>query len=265
MKKLYGLLGGKLSHSFSPEIHSIIFEKTNTDAYYHLFEIKKEDIKHAVKALQVLGVAGVNVTIPYKVEIMEFLDEISIEAKKIGAINTIVFKDNKTYGYNTDYYGFGMTLDKFNVNVKDKKIVLLGTGGVSKAIVQYLYDNNAKEITYVTRDKNKFCGNKNKIIDYNELNNIKNQDIIINCTPCGMFPNIEESPVNKEIFENYTTAIDLIYNPKETKFLKYAYEKKLKTINGLYMLIAQAVKSQELWMNKKIEKKVVDEVYEKFK
>lgn len=264
MKKLYGLLGEKLSHSFSPKIHSIIFEKKSVEAYYHLFEIKKEDIKEAIRGLQVLGIGGVNVTIPYKVEVMKFLDEISYEAEKIGAVNTIVFKDNKTYGYNTDYYGFGRMLNKFNMDIKNKRAVILGTGGASKSAAEYLCHNGIKEITYVTRSKSKGqIEVEGRLVDYEELSSIKNQDIIINCTPCGMFPNVDDSPINKDIFKNYTAAVDLIYNPKETKFLKYAQAEGLKTVNGLYMLAAQAVKSQELWMNIKLTEEIVDEIYER--
>lgn len=264
MKRLYGLLGEKLSHSFSPIIHSIIFEKNNVDAYYHLFEIERRNLKKAVEGLRVLGISGVNVTIPYKVEVMEFLDEISNEAATIGAVNTIVFKDNKAYGYNTDYYGFGMMLNKFNIAVKNKKAVILGTGGASKSAAQYLYDNGIGEITYVTRNKSKTQVEfKDRLIDYDELNNMKSQDIIINCTPCGMFPKIYDSPVDKHIFKNYAVAVDLIYNPKETKFLEYAESEGLRVVNGLYMLAAQAVKSQELWMNTKIREEIVDEIYER--
>lgn len=263
MKKLYGLLGEKLSHSFSPQIHSYIFKQTKNDAYYHLFEVERNNLQYAVNSLKVLNISGVNVTIPYKVEIMKYLDEVSKEALKIGAVNTIVLNKNKTIGYNTDYYGFGMMLSKFDVSVKGKKAVILGTGGASMAVTQYLLDNDVSDITYVSRNK----GNNRKVkgfnvIGYDDLKHIGRSDIIINCTPCGMFPYVDKTPVKPKVFDKFNTAVDLIYNPKETIFLKNAKNKGLKCVNGMYMLIYQAVKSQELWINKEIDSEVVDKIYE---
>lgn len=263
MSNLYGLLGEKLTHSFSPQIHSMIFEEININGYYHLFEVKKENLEEAVNAFKVLQLSGINVTIPYKLKVMRYLDEISDEARKIGAVNTVVIRDNKSIGYNTDYYGFGMMLDSAKITINNSKAVILGTGGASKAVEQYLIDNGISEITYVTRDKIKNKMKDYKTIQYEELKDLKNQDIIINCTPCGMFPHIDECPVDSKILINYSAAVDLIYNPKQTKFLQYASDKGMKTINGLYMLVAQAVKAEELWVNKSISTDIVDKIYNK--
>jgi len=263
VSNLYGLIGEKLSHSYSPIIHSIIFDELNIDGSYHLFEIKKEELKVALDGLKVLNTKGVNVTIPYKSILMDELDYISNEAKNIGAINTICFNGDYTMGYNTDYYGFGMMLDKYNIDLKNKNVVVLGTGGAAKAIIQYLADNKVANITLVSRnrEKAKDLFNQYKLISYSDVNKLKDQDIIINCTPVGMYPNIDRSPLDKKELSGFKIAIDLIYNPQETMFIKYAKELGLKSMNGLYMLVGQAVKSQELWNNIKIDTDIVEKIY----
>lgn len=263
MSSLYGLIGEKLGHSFSPIIHSIIFKELSINAYYNLFEVNNEHLKDAVYGLKALKAKGVNVTIPYKVDIMKYLNYVSIESNKIGAVNTICFKDNKTIGYNTDYYGFGIMLNKYNITIKGKTAVILGTGGASKAVVQYLLDKEIKDIVLVSRDISKVDEKfKNfRLISYNEIKSLKETDMIINCTPCGMHPNTNISLINKEDMSKFKVAVDLIYNPTQTLFLKYAKELGLVSINGLYMLIGQAVKSQELWNNIEIYSVIYDKIY----
>jgi shikimate dehydrogenase len=262
---LYGLLGESLKHSISPEIHSLIFKELNIDGYYHLFEVEKSEIKNAVYGLKALGVKGANVTIPYKLSVMEYIDEISREAEKIGAVNTICFCNNRTIGYNTDYYGFGMMLQKYEVEVRNKNVVILGSGGVSRSVLQYLSDNEIKDITIVSRNKenlkSEFSDIEAKFISYVELQHLSYGDIIINCTPCGMYNYSQGSPVEKEIISKFLVAVDLIYNPAQTIFLKYAEELNVKYINGLYMLVGQAVAAQELWNNVKIDNDAVNKIW----
>lgn len=264
LESLYGLLGEKLTHSFSPQIHSLIFAKLNIAGHYQLFEVEKENLSNAILGFKALKVKGVNVTIPYKVDVMKYLDDVSEEGKHIGAINTICFKNGRVIGYNTDYYGFGMMLDKFNIDVKDKNTVILGTGGAAKAVLQYLLDRAVRDVVFVTRNVDE--GMKKfkdfKTIAYEKVKNLKDQDIVINCTPCGMYPNTEKSPLSIEEVSRFNTVVDLIYNPKETLLLKYAREQNIKAINGLYMLIGQAVKAEELWNCLKINDEVVDKIYE---
>ena len=242
----------------------MIFKKEEINGYYHLFEVKRRNIDVAINSCKVLGVKGLNVTIPYKVDIMSYLDEISEESVKIGAVNTIAFRDEMAVGYNTDYFGFGRTLRKFDVNL-NSRAVILGTGGASKAVYQYLIDSGVRDVVYVSRDPQGFkrgC----KVISYHELKNLKGYDVLINTTPCGMYPNIKSSPLNdKNILGNYETAIDLIYNPIKTKFLLEAEELGLKVINGLYMLVAQAVKAEELWNDIEITEDKIDEIYKELK
>lgn len=259
---IYGLLGEKLSHSLSPEIHNELLKAMEKQGVYKLFEIDKNSLLDFVKAIKLLKVNGCNVTIPYKKDIIKYIDEVSQEAKDIGAINTIYLKDNKLYGYNTDYFGFGYMLKKANIEVNGKSAVILGNGGAAQAVLHFLLDNSINEIYIVTRNKNKESIKLNNvnIISYEELKYIKG-DIIINTTPVGMYPNINISPVEKEIVANFQDVVDLIYNPMETLFLTYANELKKNSISGLYMLIGQAAKAQEIWNNKKIENKTIEDIY----
>jgi len=260
LKKLYGLLGERLGHSLSPQIHSILFDTLDIEAYYHLFEVRKENLRDALYGLKALGVRGINVTIPYKVEVMKYLDDISEEVRKIDAVNTIHFINGKAIGYNTDYYGFGTLLDNYNVNIKNRKAIVLGTGGAAKSVVQYLNDNGAKEIILVSRDEfNKKEWLRNfKVISYDKICELQEElDIIINCTPCGMYPNIIDSPVCKQDISKFKIAIDLIYNPEQTVFLNYAKQLGIKAINGRYMLIGQAIKAQEIWNSVKIKSQTI--------
>lgn len=260
--KTFGLVGEKLSHSLSPEIHNAIFEKLGVRATYNLFEVEESNINEVGEALRVLNVRGVNVTIPYKEDLINSVEELSKEAEKIGAINTILNCDGVLKGYNTDYYGFGRMLKRFNINLKDKKVVILGTGGAAKAVTQYVSDNNPRDIILVARNKVKAKGSFKKydVFNYDDLENISG-DIIINTTPVGMYPNMGQSPVQKNIFKKYSVAIDIIFNPIETEFLKLARECGLKTIDGLYMLVGQAVKSEEIWLNTEISKEIEEEIY----
>lgn len=265
MSNFYGLIGGKLGHSFSPAMHNSILKKINVEGTYNLFEIEKKNLSKSIDALKTLKCSGVNVTIPHKIEIMKYMDEISTEAEKIGAVNTVEFCGNTLKGYNTDYYGFGLTLKKYNIDVLNKGVVILGTGGASKAVVRYLLDNGSKDIIYVSRNPERFSEVSFETISYTDLYNIKNADVIINCTPCGMYPNVDNSPVDKKILGNFDAAVDLIYNPDYTLFLKLGRELGLKTVNGLYMLVAQAAASQQIWQKTHISKEVIDEIYNETK
>lgn len=260
--EFFGVVGEKLSHTLSPEINKRIFELIDVEAAYKTFEIPKNDISKLGDALKLLNIKGVNITIPYKEAVMKQLDYISKEAKEIGAVNTILFEEGKLKGYNSDYFGFKKTLEINNIEVKNKICVVLGTGGASKALVTCLKDSKVKELYVVTRNKNKeFKINSNvKIIDYKELENIKG-DFIVNATPVGMYPKVGKSPVGKEIIENFDTLVDIVYNPKMTEFLKIGESLGKKICGGLYMLVGQAVKSEEIWHKRDIDLEVLDKIY----
>ena len=259
----YGVLGEKLPHSISPEIHEKIFSKLNIKGAYKVFEVEKEDLCKFADSLKVLKIKGTNVTIPYKEEVMKYLDSISLEAQNIGAVNTIYLKNDKLYGYNTDYFGFGTIIDKNNVKVEGQVAVVLGTGGASKAVVTYLLDKNIKKIYLVSRSKSiafKYNDSRVEYIVYEDINDIKG-DIMINTTPVGMYPKVGVSPVKEEIIANFDTLIDIIYNPRKTKFLEIGENLNKKICGGLEMLVGQAIKSEEIWQEMKISNDILEEVY----
>jgi shikimate dehydrogenase len=267
MSNFYGLIGEKLGHSLSPKIHGGVFERLNENSTYSLFEIKRGDLAAAVAGMKAMGCRGANVTIPYKIEIMKCLDKIAPEAERIGAINTIAFTEEGLVGYNTDYYGFGLTLKRAGIEVAGKTAVILGPGGAAKAVVEYLKDNGISEVTFVSREPEnaakKISGYR--IISYAELESMGNKDMIINCTPCGMHPVTDVSPVSREVVEKFGTAVDLIYNPIETQFLKDAREAGLNAANGLFMLVGQAAAAQEIFHGQKFSDEMIEDIYSDLK
>lgn len=260
--EFYGVVGEKLPHSLSPQIHNRVFDLLNIDGAYKLFEIPKDKIENLGEALKLLKIKGANVTIPYKQVVMEQLDFISDEAKKIGAINTIHLKDGKLYGYNTDYFGFGMMLKNKNIQVKDKVAAVLGNGGAAKAINHYLLDSGVKELYLVTRDESSSTqiDDRIKLIDYNELKDIKG-DILVNTTPVGMYPKVDASPVDKDVISNFGAIADIIYNPLKTEFLKLGEALGKVTCGGLYMLVGQGIKSEEIWQDINIDEKIINQIF----
>lgn len=243
--KQYGLIGNSLSHSFSKKYFTQKFEKENiTDATYGLFDIEKID-----DFLKVLtnnkNLQGLNVTIPYKEEVLQYLTEIDDKANAIGAVNTIkISKDKKSLkGYNTDYYGFKKSLKPF-LDINHERALIIGTGGASKTVKFVLNELNINCLMVSRNPKS------DDDISYNDVNEyvIKHHQIIINTSPVGMFPNINNYPSIQ--YDNLTKKhllYDLIYNPDETEFLKKGKEKGCITINGLQMLKLQAEKSWEIW------------------
>lgn len=261
--EFYGLLGEKLSHSLSPKIHDLIFKAINVDGAYKLFEVEKNNLGKFTEGLKVLNIKGSNVTIPYKENIMKYLDKVSSEGKRIGAINTISLRDGMLYGDNTDYYGFGYMLEYNNVDIDNKIAVILGNGGACKGALYYLLDNGIKHVYIVSRNTNSLTTFDEKIvslISYNELNSLSG-DILINSTPVGMYPKIEGCPVENNVIKNFNTIVDLIYNPGVTTLLKKGKEFGKVTVGGLYMLVGQAIKAQEIWQNISIDKNIINDIY----
>lgn len=263
MEKLFGLIGEKLGHTYSPLIHKKIMEEINIKGHYGSFQVERENLKDIVPGLKALGYKGINVTIPYKRDIIKYLDYLSPEAEKIGAVNVVdIDKDGRAGGYNTDYHGFGMMLDDACMNIRGESALILGTGGAAKAVAQYLKDNGINRLIFLTRDtvaaKEKFP--EDQVLPYDNFKTIKNCSTIINSTPVGMYPNIDDTPLDKSYFKGFYQAVDLIYNPLETVFIRQAKNQGLKGVNGLYMLVAQAVKSQEIWNGIEITENVIKNI-----
>lgn len=264
MKKL-GLLGEKLGHSYSKEIHEIFFKLTGKDASYKLIEKEMEDIPSFMQELREGKFDGVNVTIPYKNEVMDYMASISDSAKKIGAVNTITVKNGKLIGDNTDYFGFLKTLQQNDINVKDGKILMLGTGGAAKAVYNVLIDEGAKNIYLATISENDSFETRkgDRLIHYSEIRNVRNVNLIVNCTPVGMYPEVNMTPLEEVNMINTDCVVDIIYNPEETVLMKKYKERNVKVVNGLTMLIFQAIKSEEIWNDEKYDDEVLKKVHEK--
>lgn len=257
--KLFGLLGFPLTHSFSPQIHNYVFKKSKINAVYLCFEVKQEDFKGVVGSLTNLGVEGFNVTIPYKEKIISCLDEVSQEADVIGAVNTVKCENGKLVGYNTDGAGFILSLKQYNFSPQSKNVLILGAGGAAKAVGVYLAKEKAKLISIYdlecrrandlgVRIKSTY---KSEVVVLENKENIclKNVDLIVNATGVGLQVN-DQAVISLEKAAKKTLVYDLIYNPTVPVFLKEAKKFKLKAINGLAMLVYQALKADSIWFNK---------------
>ena len=238
MKGLKGyLIGEHLGHTFSPKIHSLI-----ADYSYGAKEIKKDELSDFIsnKDFDFL-----NVTIPYKKDIIQYLDALSPEAERIGAVNTVKkTANNKLIGYNTDYFGFEYTLKVSGISVEKAKVLVLGSGGASLPVKEVLRANGAAEIITVSRS-----GENN----YENISKHTDADIIVNTTPVGMYPSNGDKLLNLDIFSNLRGVIDIIYNPRRTALLLDAEAKGIPAIDGLSMLVAQAKYAAEIFTDTKID------------
>ena len=246
----FGCIGEHLKHSFSKEIHALLGKYD-----YSIKEISKEDIGSFLLSRDFLGI---NVTIPYKETVIPYLYYIDEAAEKIGAVNTVVNKGGKLYGYNTDFYGMNALISHAGISVKDKKSVILGTGGTSKTAEALLLSLGAREVIKVGRTKRD--GN----IDYEELySRHADAEIIVNTTPVGMYPSIHESPVDISRFHSLSGVIDAVYNPLRTCLVLDAKERGIPAEGGLYMLVAQAFRASEIFTGVEYPEELLSDVYEK--
>lgn len=246
MKKC-GLLGEKLSHSYSPYIHGML-----GDYGYSLFEKSREEVEEFIKRGDF---DGINVTVPYKKLAFALCDEVTSEAKRLGNVNTVVRrKDGSLFGTNTDYYGFCYTVKRSEVSVLDKKAIVFGSGGASNTVCAILKDLGAKEVVVISRS-----GEDN----YENLEKHYDAQIIVNATPVGMYPKTESSLIELENFSECVGVFDVIYNPAKTKLLLEAERLGIAHENGLAMLVAQAKASAEYFAGEKIEDTEIEKILKK--
>lgn len=240
-----GLIGERLSHSFSPQIHRHL-----SDYSYELFEMSESEVGAFLKSDRF---DSTNVTIPYKKTVMPFLDEISDEAVRIGSVNTITRTETGGLrGDNTDYFGFSYMIRKSGIEIKGKKVLILGTGGASLTARTVSADMGAESITYVSRSGE---------VNYeNVYEKCADAEVVINCTPVGMYPKNLVSPVSLERLPRVEGVADMIYNPAKTKLLLDAERLNIKHINGLSMLVAQAKKACELFLGESIDDTEIDRI-----
>ncbi len=245
----YGCIGEKLSHSFSKEIHNKLF-----DYVYELKEITPQNLESFIKEKDF---SAINVTIPYKEKVIPYLDFISDTAKKIGAVNTVVNKNGKLYGFNTDFLGLKSLIEKNNIKLSEKKVLILGSGGTSKTALAVAEALNAKEAYRVSRKETDGC-----ITYENTLKNHTDAEIIINTTPVGMYPNIDGSPLDISAFNCLEGVVDAVYNPLNTRLVNDAKLKGIKAVGGLYMLVSQAAFAAEKFIDIKVLPEKVEGIFE---
>ena len=239
----FGLLGRKLPHSISPELHELIGEETGHTYPYVLFEKEPEELEDFILNGRW---SGLNVTIPYKQEVMKYLDELSPEAEAIGAVNTIVRRNGRLKGFNTDYFGFKKMLEKNGVDVKGRKCLVLGNGGASKAVTQVLFDKGAAEVHVLSH----------RAIDEDAaLKENRDCEIMVNTTPVGMYPDSGVSVVNPGSFPRLRWALDVVYNPLRTNFTCQAQKSLIDAVSGLDMLVYQGIYSSMLFTTLSFEDK----------
>ncbi len=271
---LYGLIGDPVEKSLSPDIHNLSFSNNEINSVYLAFQVKSEELQKAVEGMKSIGVKGFNVTIPHKVDIIKYLDELDEEAEMLGAVNTVKNENGVLKGYNTDGRGFIELLKSNGVEVEGSKIIILGAGGASRGISMLLAKEGAAKINIVNRTEDKAVRLKEEISghfssvdittglkdDYTEY------DLLINTTSVGMYPNDDEVPFDIELLSDSAAVADIIYKPLRTKLLKEADSKGHKIVEGLGMLINQAILSEEIWLDRELDKKsIIDEISKQFK
>ncbi|WHY96029.1 shikimate dehydrogenase [Peribacillus simplex] len=257
MKKIYGVMGDPIAHSMSPDIHNDAFEKENIEAVYHHFHVTKEGLSDAVKGMKALGIEGFNITIPHKTSIIPFLDEVDELALAIGAVNTVVNKNGRFIGYNTDGKGFFKSLcDEISGDIKAKKTLVIGAGGAARAIYFTLVKEGVKQVDIANRTKERAAqlvsdcpydkvSKALSIIEAEE--SLSQYELIIQTTSSGMSPELDHSPLKVDQLKAGAIVSDIIYNPLQTKLLREAGEKGAETQNGLGMFINQAALAFEIW------------------
>ena len=238
-----GLLGRKLGHSYSPQIHSQLAGYS-----YELFEKEPEELEDFLKNGDF---TGINVTVPYKKDVIPYLDELTPRAKKLGAVNTIVRRDEKLIGHNTDYFGFQTMVASSGLDVKDKKVLVLGSGGASNTAVAVLEELGAR-VTVISRSGEN---------SYDNLHLHADAALIVNTTPVGMYPNTGSSPVDLDLFPDLEGVLDVVYNPARTQILLDAEKRGLAALNGLLMLVAQAKEAAEWFAGTEISDEKIREIH----
>lgn len=248
----YGLIGEKLGHSFSPDIH-----KRLATSDYVLKEIPREELG---EFLTKKDFKAVNVTIPYKQEVIPYLHFVSDAARDIGAVNVIVNKDGLLYGYNTDFYGLKALVEKTVGDISGKKVLVLGTGGTSRTALAVAKALGASRIDRAGRTEKDGC----VTYDY-AYAHLSDSEIIINTTPVGMFPKCDASPVDIDAFPNLCGVVDAVFNPISTELVVSARNKGISANGGLYMLVCQAVAASELFADVKYDESIIENIYKELK
>ena len=259
--RLCGVIGDPIEHTMSPVMHNAAFEKMGVDYFYVPFRVKKEQLAKAIEGIRALNIRGLNVTIPHKVAIIPFLDELDPLVQKIGAVNTVVNDEGVLTGYNTDATGFLQALLERGIEPREKNIVILGAGGASRAISFILAErgsnlvilNRLLELDWAEQLASSLSCIFTKEVEALELNEenlaevLEKADILVNATSVGMTPNINETLVPFNLLKPGLVVFDVVYNPIKTRLLREAEQAGAKTISGIDMLVWQGAIAFEKW------------------
>ncbi|MCI9542191.1 MAG: shikimate dehydrogenase [Lachnospiraceae bacterium] len=273
--RICGLLANPVEHTLSPLIHNTLSKKMGINMAYVPFKPEKEGLKQAVKGAYELNILGMNVSVPYKQQIIESLLEMDSMAESIGAVNTLVRIDGGYKGYNTDIMGLKRAMDIEGVTIKNKQVVLLGAGGVARAIAHLCVKEGAEKIWVLNRTFSNAemlagqintcyhinCAEPLPLTDYRALP--KERYLVIQNTNVGMHPNINQAVIEDSAFyQMVETAYDIIYTPFTTKFMEYATTYGAKAFNGLRMLVYQGICAYELWNQVRVPEETAKEIYD---
>ncbi len=240
----FELIGKPVGHSLSPQLHGLIAKEAGFTCQYDLLELEPEQVRGYVLALPASGLSGVNVTIPHKLEAYASVGELAATAQAVGAVNTIAIHDGRTVGHNTDYDGFGAMLAAAGIPAEGRPATVLGSGGSARAAVAWLADHGC-DVTVISRGAGTLPGARSAGYDA-----LPGGHLLVNATPVGMYPHGDACPLPEREIARYETVADLIYNPLETVLLRRAAALGLRCADGLVMLVAQAVRAQEIWQGK---------------
>jgi shikimate dehydrogenase len=256
---LVGIMGDPVEHSLSPPMHNAAFHQLKLDYVYVPFHVKRGNLASAIEGARNMGIKGLNLTIPHKIEVINYLDELDEAAELIGAVNTVKFTENKTVGYNTDGFGAVKAIEE-TTPVKGKKIIIIGAGGAARAISFQLLLNGVGEILIANRTREKACNLKNDLkerfntslgclgLDDELEMELKSTDVLINTTPVGMHPHQDDEPVvTSEMMHSNLVVNDIVYNPLETGLLREAGKAGAQIVPGTKMLIYQGLEAFRIW------------------
>ena len=268
---LYAVIGDPIQHSLSPIIHNTFFNTRDMDSIYISLLVTKGNLKNELELLR-NNFKGFNVTIPHKEAIIPYLDEVDLLALEYGAVNTVKIIKGRLIGYNTDGYGFLKSLNSLNISLENKDVLLLGSGGAGRMAAFEILKSGGN-LTIATRNIDKAKELKDDLLKAydSNINTIQIEqvgssfDIIVNSTPIGMYPNIDECPVCETVLQGAELVYDMTYNPYESKLLNLGRKSGAITVNGLPMLVYQGLKSMEIWTGKQATSEEEDFIFDKVK
>ncbi|MEM2364301.1 MAG: shikimate dehydrogenase [Candidatus Bathyarchaeia archaeon] len=255
--RIFGVIGDPIEHSLSPIMHNVAFRSLKMDCIYLAFRVRKEELDLAIKGMRCLGIAGFNVTMPHKVDIINYLDDMDELAREIGSVNTVVNRCGKLIGFNTDGIGAFNAITHVVSDSGSKKVVVFGAGGAARALIYHL-SKLGKEIVILNRTEERAIGLAKEMREKTGGNirgaplskteeELVHADIVVNATPVGSWPHIEETLVNKKALRKDMVVMDMVYAPLETRLLREAKEVGATIVDGITMLVHQGAASFKIW------------------